>query len=83
MCRGPPGVGRKGGGGEEGRAAGADRKVVWAKGWGGQKEGWWAEGALGRGRGALSRGGWVAEELWAEGAGGQRRLVGRGSQLPN
>ena len=60
----------------------ADRKLVWAKGWGGQKEGKWAEGALGRG-GALSRGGWVAEGLWAEGTGGQRRLVGRGSQLPN
>ena len=37
MCRGPPGVGRKGRGAEEGRAAGADRKVVWAKGWGGQR----------------------------------------------
>ena len=80
MCRGPPGVGRKGGGGEESRAALGGQKVSLGKGMG------WAEGGeVGRGgvrqRGSVKQrglgcGGAVGRgNRWAEEASGQREPV--------
>ena len=69
-----PGGRQKGQGVKRAEQLLADRKLVWAKGWGGQKEGWWAEGALGRG-GALSRGAVGRGSRWAEEASGQREPV--------
>ena len=57
-----------------------DRVEVGRVGGLGKGMGWAERGVVGERVWALVRGSWVAEELWVEGAGRRRGLVGKGGR---
>ena len=73
-------MGRGGQRGPEGAEGGVDRGGVGRVGGLGKGMGWAERGVVGERVWALVRGSWVAEELWVEGAGRRRGLVGKGGR---